>query len=200
MPQMRRQASMADLQVALSQPEDVKVPRKFLARGLSQVAQNDDSLAQLLQVSLQQFFVNGQNLSIQAPPQRLVLYLIELLEVQVIHHRFRLERDALLLIAAEQNLPVFNHLQLEQHRSLVEDHHVNVLQFQPLRQFAEEVQLVIQELVRFDLLHQQDSNINIGQVSKRGAIREGASQVSSINGTLCEELVEPRLLFKQVHQ
>src|SRR5581483_4654482 len=139
-------------------------------------------------------------LPVKPPSKRLVLYFVELLKVQVIHYRLRLKRDALLLIAAEQNLPVLNHLQLEQHRSLIEYYHVDVIRLQPFRQFAEEVKLVIKKLIRLDLLHQQDSNIHIGQVSKRGTVRERASQVSSINGALREELVKPGLFFKQVHQ
>src|SRR5712691_11330170 len=47
------QASLdSNLQVTFGQPEHVKVRGKFLARALAQVAQNDDGLAQLLQVTL----------------------------------------------------------------------------------------------------------------------------------------------------
>src|SRR5579884_1410700 len=106
----------------------------------------------------------------QPPTQSLILDFIEFLEIQVIHHCFCLKNHTMFFIATIEDLPGFNDLQLEKQRCLIQNDHINTIGLQAFCQFAEKVKLIIEELVCFNLIHQEDSDINIVQMAERGAI------------------------------
>src|SRR5487761_1169258 len=108
---------------------------------------------------LHQFLIEREHLPIDTAAQGLMLNFIELLKIQVIHDGLGLKRDASFLIAAKENLPVLDHLQFEQQRCLVQNDDIDAIRLQTIRQFAEEEELVIKELIGLDLIHQQNGDI-----------------------------------------
>src|SRR5579875_102205 len=147
-------------------------------------------------MALDQILVNRQETSVQAAAQRLILNLIIFLEIEIVHHRLRLKQDALLLVSTKENLPVLNDLQFQQQRCLVQDHYIDTFRFQPLREFAEKVHLVIEKLVGFDLIHQKDGDIDITEMPKQGSTCKGTREIGSVDGILREELVKLSLLLE----
>src|SRR5579859_2251927 len=131
--------------------------------------------------------------------QGVMLHLVHALEVQILHHRPGLEGDALLFIAGIENLAVFNDLKLEQQRRLIQDDDINRIGLHPPGKLTEEIKLIIQKLIGFDLLHQEDGNIHICEVSKYGAPGQRAGEIGRADWTLREQLIQFGLLLKQVH-
>src|SRR5947209_4108030 len=108
-----------------------------------------------------QLFIHQQHATRKTSAQSLILDFIESLKIQIIHNGFALKGDTRLLIPTKEDLSIANYLQFEQKGGLIQNHYVDAFRFQALRELTEKVELVVEKLVRLDLLHQQNGNIDI---------------------------------------
>lgn len=175
---------------------DVVIADEVFALRLREFVEDGEGGAQALQVGVDQLFVDGEGLTVDAAAQCLVLDLVKFFEVEIVHHRPSLEGDALLLVAGEEDLTMFDDLEFEKEGGLIEDQDIDCIGVEPFGEFAEEVHLVVEELVGFDLVHQEDGDIDIAELSKGGTGGEVACEVGGIDGILREELVETSLLLE----
>src|SRR5438067_3252171 len=143
--------------------------------------------------------VDREPFAASALGERLRLHVVVLLELEVLHHRARLEVHAPLLVALIEEAPAANDLRTLEQRRLIEDHDVESFDFERLRELADEVHLVVEELARVHTLKQKKSDVEILVLPRDAPAGDRPLRVGRIDRRGLEKTLQLGLLFEEVH-
>src|SRR5688572_21007266 len=187
------------LQVPLRQAVELGIGAELRALDRAEIREELRVFAQPCESREHVLVVDRETLALGALSQRLALDVVVLLELQVLHDRARLPLDAALVVALEQEAPVTDDLRALEQRRLVEDHHVESLGLEGLRELAHEVDLVVEELVGLHLVVEEKADLLVGEGAGELACGGGALAVSSVDRARLKERLDLGLFLKKVH-
>src|SRR5437867_10422834 len=187
------------LQVPLRQAVELRVRTELHAIDRAKVGEQLRVLAQPSETREHVLGVDREALALGPFRERLALDVVVLLELEVLHDRARLPLHPALVVALEEEAPAADDLRALEERSLVEDHDVEALGLQSLRELAHEVDLVVEELVGPHLGVEEEADALVGERTGQLARGGSALAVGSVDRARLKERLELGLFLEKVH-